>query len=201
MRRQKPLDSRSTPWPRAVLAEHQVEPSWPHPLRSYRPGARLIWTVRHKTMTLVKFILLFLVSGYAFTWIFPLLMAPFLGLAKVASNAAGEDAPLRPWMIPLLVVMFVATLYFICAWSAYAAWVSHTWSARPAVSQHWLHYIIGFFGFISPLTYMASHDRGETGSGLHILLATIAFVVFCTWPVLIELPYGWIASVFGITHY
>jgi hypothetical protein len=146
-------------------------------------------------MTLLKFILLLVFQGFVFTWICPFLHGPFLGLAMLALRKT-KDEKIRGWTWLVLALAFAGTAYVLWGWAAYVAWLAHSWSVTPEVTQHWLYYVIGFFGCVSPLSAMAAGER-NTGSSVHILLTSVAFVVFCIWPVTAIGMYGWLPALFG----
>jgi hypothetical protein len=148
-------------------------------------------------MNIITFILTLLLLGFAFTWVFPLLMGPVLGLIMLTSRKSGDDAPPKSSTWVLLVAVFAANAYLLWGWAALVAHLTQSWSATPDVTQHWLYYITGFLGCVSPLASMAAHDTGETGSSMHIFLTSVAFIVFCIWPVAAIILYGWLPALFG----
>lgn len=149
-------------------------------------------------MNLFFFFLTLAICGYIFTWVFPLLMSPVLGLFMLASRrGADENAVQRPSTWFLMAFAFAVNSYVVWGWAAYVAFYIRNWSSSPQVTQHWAYYLLGFFGCIAPLTYMASKDTGKTGSSIHIFLTAVAFITFCIWPTAAHALYGWLPALFG----
>ena len=147
-------------------------------------------------MHAIIFFLILVFQGFVFTWVCPLLMGPFLGLAVVADRAAGDN-PARRWMWwvvgPLL---FAGNAYVLWGWAAYISLLTHSFSAAPEVSQHWLYYILGFFGCVSPLAAMSAGED-NAGSAIHFFLTALIIIVFCIWPVGVIALYGWTLALVG----
>ena len=103
---------------------------------------------------------------------------------------------LNPWAYLVMAIVFAGNAYVLWAWAAYIAHLSHYWSAAPEVTHHWLYFVIGFFGCVGPLGSMAA---GETniGTSIHFFLTSIAFIVFCIWPMASTTLYGWLPALFG----
>lgn len=148
-------------------------------------------------MNLLFFFLGLALLGYIFTWVFALLMAPVYGLVMLAARRGNENAIQRPSTWLLMAFSFAANAYVVWGWAAYVAFYIRNWSSSPEVTQHWLYYLVGFFGCIAPLTYMASKDTGATGSSIHIFLTVVAFIAFCIWPSAAHALYGWVPALFG----
>jgi hypothetical protein len=146
------------------------------------------------TMNLLKFFLLLLFQGLVFKWIYPLLIGPLMGLVMLAFRK--DPGKLNAWAYLVMAIVFAGNAYVLWGWAAYIAHLSHSWSAAPEVTQHWLYFVIGFFGCVGPLASMAA---GETniGSAIHFCLTSIAFIVFCIWPVAATTLYGWLPALFG----
>jgi hypothetical protein len=145
-------------------------------------------------MNFLKFFLLLLFQGFIFTWIYPLLIAPLMGLIMLAFRKNPEK--LNAWTWLMMAIAFAGTAYVLWGWAAYIAHLSQIWSAAPEVTQHWLYFVTGFFGCVGPLLSMAA---GETniGSVIHFYLTSIAFIIFCIWPVTATTLYGWLPALFG----
>ena len=142
-------------------------------------------------MHIIIFILILVFQGLVFSWVSTFLLGPFLGLAVITSRVAGDN-PARRWMWWLVgPLIFAGNAYVLWGWAAYVARLTHSWSAAPDVTQHWLYYILGFFGCVSPLSAMAAGED-NTGSAIHIFLTAFAFITFCIWPVTAFVLYGWI---------
>ena len=145
-------------------------------------------------MTLLKFFLLLLFQGFVFTWMSPLLLGPWMGLIMLAMRKNPEKVTAWTWFV--VAVAFIGTAYVLWGWAAYISYLAHIWSARPEVAQHWLYYVVAFFGCTAPLSSMAAGEN-NSGSAIHILLTSIAFVVFCVWPAAALALYGWVPVLFG----
>jgi hypothetical protein len=148
-------------------------------------------------MNFIKFVLLLLFQGFIFKWIYPFLVMPFTGLLMLAFRKNPENpAKPNPWVWLLMAIVFAGNAYLLWGWAAYIAHLSHSWSAAPEVTQHWLYFVIGFFGCVGPLASMAA---GETniGTAIHFFLTSIAFIVFCIWPIAATTLYGWLPALFG----
>ena len=135
---------------------------------------------------------LFLVS-LVFPFIYSFLVLPVLALA-IGSAAAKERSATRHTLAsPLLVAAFIGQLYILCGWAAYVAARTLVTTSREAVTQDWIYYVTAFFLLLGPLSYMASKEPegGSTGTVIHTLAAGLAFLLFCIWPSLMAIPYGW----------
>jgi hypothetical protein len=157
-------------------------------------GGEEPWWKMPGMMNIFKFILLLLVLGFVFKWIYPLLIAPLMGLVMLPFRKNPEKPSAWAWLV--MAIVFAGNAYVLWGWAAYIAHLSHSWSAAPEVTQHWLYFVIGFFGCVGPL---ASMGAGETniGTAIHFNLTSIAFIVFCIWPIAATTLYGWLPALFG----
>jgi hypothetical protein len=146
-------------------------------------------------MTLLKFILLLVFQGFVFSWISTLLLGPFLGLFMLAFRSENTEK-ISVWKWIVIAVVFAGNAYVLWGWAAWIAYLAHTWSARPEVTQHWLYYIIAFFSCVGTLSSMAAGEN-NSGSGIHISLTSFMFIVFCIWPVTAMALYGWLPALLG----
>jgi hypothetical protein len=140
------------------------------------------------------FFLLLVFQGFAFTWVYPLLIAPLMGFLMLATRKNSEKVTPVVWFA--IVIGFVGTAYVLWGWAAYIASLSHSFSSAPEVTHHWLYFVIGFFGCSAPLSSMAAGED-NIGSTIHIFLTSIAFIVFCIWPSAASALYGWVPALFG----
>jgi hypothetical protein len=117
-----------------------------------------------------------------------------MGLVMLAFRK--DPGKLNAWAYLVMAIVFAGNAYVLWGWAAYIAHLSHSWSAAPEVTQHWLYFVIGFFGCVGPLASMAA---GETniGTAIHFFLTSIAFIVFCIWPIAATTLYGWLPALFG----
>ena len=145
-------------------------------------------------MTVLKFFLLLLFQGFVFTWVCPWLLAPFTGLMMLAFRQNPEKVTSGKWFVIALV--FVGEAYVLWGWAAYVVHLFYNFSSVPEVTQHWLYFVLGFFGCVTPLFWMAAGEN-NVGSAIHILLTSIAFIVFCVWPVIATALYGWVPALLG----
>lgn len=144
------------------------------------------------------FIGLFIASIIA-PLVFALLVMPLLGAAMLIFRKqvpeGSEDAPVRtsPIAYPFIGLIFLGYVYVFCGWAAYVAVRTTFYASHPDVSNPWLYYVVGFALCHGPLGYMAVKEgaQGSKASCLHILIAMVAYVVFCLWPPLMLGPYGW----------
>jgi hypothetical protein len=145
-------------------------------------------------MNALWFFLLLVFQGFVFTWICPFLLGPFMGLVMLAFRKNPDKVTAWTWFV--MAIAFAGTAYVLWGWAAYIGHLSHSWSAAPEVTQHWVYFVLGFFGCVAPLSSMAAGEK-NTGSAIHIFLTSIAFIVFCIWPVAATALYGWVPSLFG----
>jgi len=147
-------------------------------------------------MHVLLFAIILVFQGFVFSWVSPFLMSPFMGLAAVTSRFSGDNSA-RMWMWWVVApLIFAGNAYILWGWAAYVSILTHSWSALPGVTQHWIYYILGFLGCVAPLSAMASEEN-NSGSVIHINLAALAFIIFCIWPVAIFSLYGWILLLVG----
>ena len=159
---------------------------------STKRGSEEPWWKMPGMMNIFKFILLLLFLGFVFKWIHPFLIGPLIGLVMLGFRKNAEKPNAWVWLV--MVIAFAVNAYVLGGWAAYIAHLSHSWSAAPEVTQHWLYFVIGFFGCVGPLFSMA---EGETniGTAIHTYLTSIAFIVFCIWPIAATTLYGWLPVV------
>jgi len=149
------------------------------------------------TMNLLKFFLLLLFQGFVFKWIYPFLVMPFTGLLMLAFRKNPENpGKLNAWAWLVMAIVFAGNAYLLWGWAAYIAYLSHSWSAAPEVTQHWLYFVIGFLGCVGPLWLMATGEM-NIGTTIHFYLTSIVFIVFCIWPIAATTLYGWFPALFS----
>lgn len=140
------------------------------------------------------------IASIIFPFVYALVITPFFGLLVllVASEELTKETRLQALMpvfsYPVMAIMSIANVYILAGWSAYCAFRTVAFASHPEVTHGWLYYITGFSLCEGPLGYMASKEGPETPTGtfLHVVIAMAAFVVFCIWPILMDLPYGWL---------
>jgi len=152
----------------------------------------LLTTVGEKLVFWEFFIGLFVIS-LIFPFVFSLLITPAIGLLVVAVSAEERGgSAARIIVSPILAIVFAANVYILCGWSAYVASRALVYSSSPEVVNTWLYYVIGFFLCHGPLGFIAAKETEEsTATFVHIMIAMIAYIVFCVRPFLIRWPYGW----------
>ena len=164
---------------------------------STKRGSEEPWWKMPGMMNIFKFVLLLLFLGFVFKWIYPFVVMPFTLLLMLAFRKNPENpGKLNVWAWLVMAIVFAGNAYLLWGWAAYIAHLSHSWSAAPEVTQHWLYFVVGFFGCVGPLSSMAA---GETnvGTTIHFFLTSIAFIVFCIWPIAATTLYGWLPALFG----
>lgn len=148
----------------------------------------------------LKFALMLGIASFMFPMIYAFCMLPLFGLAAGGVKLHGVDGEHRPWILRaiayvLFAILAVGTIYIFCGWSAYVAFRTVITTLNPKVSHDWIYFLTGFTLCHGPLGYMASKDRDGKNSGCFVIMLTMAaYVVFCLWPGLAMLPYGWFLS-------
>jgi hypothetical protein len=129
-----------------------------------KTGSEEPWWKMPGMMNIFKFILLLLFLGFALTWIYPFLIAPLLGLLALPFRKNPEKR--NVWVYLVMAIIFASNVYLLSGWAAYIAHLSHSWSAAPEVTQHWLYFVVGFFGCVVPLLSMGdgAHERWRVDS-------------------------------------
>ena len=145
------------------------------------------------------FIWLFIAS-MIFTFALPLIMTPILGLWALFVVVQKESVQnltrhriISFMFYPLMVLIFLSSVYIFSGWSAYVASSVLVGSSAPGVTHKWIYYLTGFLLCGEPLVYMASKEGPEISpmSYLYIVMAVVVYVLFLVWPILISWPYGW----------
>jgi hypothetical protein len=145
-------------------------------------------------MTLLGFMLILVVSSFAATFGFALLMMLFLPLFAAVAR-------LPALTYPVIGVSLAAQAYFWGIWAAYCSAMAARWAVDATFPS--LYYLVAFSASAGPIGWMShkematARSAGEVvgiqrGTALYGLLVAVAFIVFSIWPASRHTVYGWI---------
>jgi hypothetical protein len=141
-------------------------------------------------MNVLWLFLLLTIAGLLFAWAEPFIVMPLVLALALFKN---EKNPLAR---VIAAVGMLWQMYVLLAWCIVALFFTAAFSAKPAVEHHWMYYVIGFFGCLSPIGVMASYDREPDKAtavkqSVAMILVAVGFVAFAVVPYLM-LPWSWL---------
>jgi hypothetical protein len=143
---------------------------------------------------LLGFLLILLVSSFAATVAYALLMMLFVPLFSVAAR-------LPSLTYPAVGISFVAQAYFWGVWAAHCSVLAARWA--DSASFPMLYYLLALSASAGPIGWMSHKEMAtarsvrevvgiQRGTALYGLLVAVAFIVFSIWPASRHMVYGWI---------
>jgi|SRR5882762_4352393 len=142
-------------------------------------------------MNLLWLVLSLALAGFIFAKLEPFLVMPALALVALFVN---RDKTLLFYLAAT--IGWLWQIYVLLAWCLFALQLTRLYSTRPTVEHHWLYYIIGFMGCLSPVSFMMSFESPDNAvtefkQTAIFLLASAGFIGFALVPWL-ALPWVWI---------
>jgi hypothetical protein len=183
--------------------------------------AACVWHARHrpvagnwvanKVMHLLWLIVVLILTGIIFAFAQTLLVIPTFLLVAALWRRQRNSVAGKPKVLfySAGAINYVWSLYILLGWCAFSAMLTdwfifetvdpYAWQSSVVVHR-WLYYVVGFFGCLAPVCFMASFDlkRRPTDAGTQInptvgvLVSVTAFIVFSFAPRL-RLPWAWLA--------
>jgi hypothetical protein len=141
-------------------------------------------------MNLLWLFLVLIFAGVLFTWTEPFLVMPLVLPLALFKN---EKNPLV-YVIGALGMLW--QMYVLLAWCIVALFFTVGFSTKSEVQNHWMYYVLGFFGCLAPIQFMASHDRDPNKTTMlkqtaTIIIVAAAFIAFRFVPYLM-MPWSWL---------
>src|SRR5258708_1082422 len=139
-------------------------------------------------MHLIQFIVLLLIVGFIFGYIFSIGVGPIIMLLGKTEN--------KIVIYGLMGVALIIQTFLILGWDAYTVSKTLIVMNGEGVTQPWIYVVVGFFGTVASLFYMVANeprDAGGPGLGscIFLTLSIIGFWVFFLYPPLMLVLYGW----------
>jgi hypothetical protein len=141
-------------------------------------------------MNLLWLLLLLTLAGLLFMWAEPFLVMPLvlpLALFKNEKN---------PLVYVIGAIGMLWQMYVLLAWCILALFFTIAFSTKPGVQHHWMYFVLGFFGCLSPIAGMARYDREPDRAtslkqSVAFILVGCAFIAFQFVPYLM-MPWTWL---------
>jgi hypothetical protein len=106
-------------------------------------------------LNLLWLFLLLAVAGFIFPKLETLLIAPTF-LLTIAAAKKQDDEGKSALLYLVGTVNWLWGTYLLLAWCVLCVALTHAFAHKPAVDHRWLYYILGFFGCLAPIQFMAS---------------------------------------------
>lgn len=144
-------------------------------------------------MNLVWLVLVLALAGFVFTNVEPLLVVPALAPLLLFKTHR------HPMFHFFAALGWIWQIYVVLAWCVLASFLTARFNMRPPVGQHWMYWVVGFFGCLAPITFMLSFDRNkelddpirETQQFVTLALTAAGFIGFHVRPSLM-FPWNWV---------
>jgi hypothetical protein len=136
-----------------------------------------------------------IIVSIIFCFLVVVLILPIIGIGKIMEKLTSKYITIL--YFPFIIIAGVLQAYFWILWAAFCAFIVRIYIDSPDVTYFWLYYLTGFFSVSAPLTLFSQMEvdtatsykeqkRIMKSATAYIIVAIIAFIVFCVSPNLLE---------------